>query len=441
MSAAAPPASRGAEARPGAGRAALVAIRRGVTHVFLPVAVAGQALAWTIYAVTHAFRPWSWVKIGTAYTLSSAHVAFDVSIAAGTRSDPEGISEGRLVVALGGFVILAAVLLFRAGRDAGRAVPRVPTEAPMPGARLEPLLHAGLIGGLVGVGFAVPCAIVATFVRLSFPPTIALLRPVVWQALVWPLLLGAVVGALGSLSVISWTDRSGAGERIAEAARGAWSAFLTASALAFAGFLVLAAIETGATSAYARAIGREGPVGAVLVVHHALLLPNQASMILSTSMGAPAELSVDGETAARLSIRGIDTVGDYGTFAGAYLGLSGDHLGFPWWYRLFVLAPAVGTVLGGRRAAARAPDRREAFVRASAAGVGFAVLSAAAAWIAAIAVPIVLDGATIRFDANPSTTLLVGMPWGIVGGLLGSRIGSRPGLRARLRSRSRGEPR
>jgi hypothetical protein len=459
VSAAAPPASHGAEARPGAGRAVVVAVGRGITHAFLPVAVAGQALAWTMYAVTHAYRPWSWLKIGLAYTLSSAHVAFDVSVAAATPSDPTRAVEAELAVALGGFVILAVVMLFRAGRDAERSTPGdgampedPPPEDPPPedppkdpfdgrvhGHVLGRPVHAALIGGLVGIGFAVPCAIASMLVRLSFPPSIGALRPVVWQALAWPFVVGVLVGAVGAVSATRWANRFGGGERIAEAARGAWSGFLMASTIAFAGFLLLAAIEARATSAYARGIGRQGAVGAVILVHHALLLPNQASMILSTSMGVPTQLSIDGEAAARVSLGGVDTVGDYGAFAGAYLGFRGDHLSFPWWYRAFVLAPAVGTLVGGRRAAVRAPDRREAIVRATVAGVGFAVLSAAAAWIAAIALPAVPTGATIRLAASASTTLLVGLPWGIVGGVLGSQLpgGLGPGLRFRFRDEPR----
>jgi hypothetical protein len=140
-----------------------------------------------------------------------------------------------------------------------------------------------------------------------------------------------------------------------------------------------------------------------------------------------------------MSSGGIETVGDYGTFAAAYLGLGGD-VRFPWWYRSLLLAPAVGAVVGGRRAAARAADRREAFVRAALAGVGFAVLSATAAWVAAIALPIIVYGATVRLGADASTTLLCALPWGIVGGLLGSLLPGDLGPES-LRSRFRGEPR
>ena len=49
-------------------------VRRGFVLVFLPVFVAGQAIAWLTYAVSGWYRPWSWFKIGLAETLASVRV-------------------------------------------------------------------------------------------------------------------------------------------------------------------------------------------------------------------------------------------------------------------------------------------------------------------------------------------------------------------------------
>ena len=59
-------------------RAALV----GGFVAWLPLALGGQLLAWTAYALTRSFRPWSWVKVGLLNTLAVARVPFE------TRADP-----------------------------------------------------------------------------------------------------------------------------------------------------------------------------------------------------------------------------------------------------------------------------------------------------------------------------------------------------------------
>ena len=41
-------------------------LARGALIVFLPVFIAGQAIAWLTYAISHWYRPWSWFKIGLA---------------------------------------------------------------------------------------------------------------------------------------------------------------------------------------------------------------------------------------------------------------------------------------------------------------------------------------------------------------------------------------
>jgi len=54
-------------------------LRRGALLVFLPVFVAGQALAWLTYAASRWYHPYSWFKIGLAETLSSVRTPFTAS--------------------------------------------------------------------------------------------------------------------------------------------------------------------------------------------------------------------------------------------------------------------------------------------------------------------------------------------------------------------------
>ena len=50
-------------------------MRRGALLVFLPVLVAGQALAWLTYAASRWYHPWSWFKIGLAETFTVGYLS------------------------------------------------------------------------------------------------------------------------------------------------------------------------------------------------------------------------------------------------------------------------------------------------------------------------------------------------------------------------------
>jgi hypothetical protein len=109
---------RRAEVRPDTRPSALLlsGLRRGVLLVFVPVALAGQAIAWLEYAVSGLYRPWSWLKIGAAYTLASVRVPFDVSPSDVGPAEPGPPVSSMLVVALGALTVGVLVLAFRAGR-------------------------------------------------------------------------------------------------------------------------------------------------------------------------------------------------------------------------------------------------------------------------------------------------------------------------------------
>src|SRR6478672_3524065 len=300
-------------------------VRRGLVLVFLPVFVAGQAIAWLTYAVSGWYRPWSWFKIGLAETLASVRVTFATrsSTGPGTPSLRSAVQAGSVLeVAIGALAIAVVVLAFRAGREQARGLEARP-------------IAAAVAGAAPALGFAVPMVIVAPFVTLGFPQFgIDHLRPVVWQAVVLPLAVGGSCGAIGGLSVAraAIEARGRWGVRSVGAARGGFAAFWWGLALAFAGFLILAALEPGATGAYARFVGRSGGSGAALVVQHALLLPNQSTMTLATSMGV-----------ARLTLPGVDTEGTIGAGLAALVGASSTSAGFPVWYLAFLAIPAAAS--------------------------------------------------------------------------------------------------
>jgi len=252
---------------------------------------------------------------------------------------------------------------------------------------------------------------------------------VLWQAVVLPLAVCGSCGAIGGLSIAraAIEPRGRWGVRWVGAARGGFAAFWWGLALAFAGFLILAALEPGATGAYARFVGRSGGSGAALIVQHALLLPNQSTMILATSMGVPTTLDVGAMTVARLTLSGVHTEGTIGAGLAALVGAPSTSAGFPAWYLAFLALPAAASLIGGRSAGRAAGGRPEAALRGALAGVVYAMLCGVAGWAAAIVLPpwSAILGGPLRLGVEPLTTALIALVWGVVGGTIGSTFAER----------------
>jgi hypothetical protein len=391
----------------------LSGLRRGVVLVFLPVVAAGQLIAWLEDAISGLFHPWSWLKIGLAYALAGLRVPFEATISS-SFAGPRPATTTPLEFAVGALTVVIVVLAFRAGREQGAGWERRPG-------------RAAAAGAVVGVGLAVPMFACALLVRLRLPVVgVDDLRPELGQAFVVPLAVGCVVGAVGglasargSLQASAWTAR------LTGAARGGFAAFWIGLAFAFIGFLAVAAIENGPTSAYARFVRDTGSGGAVLLVHHALVIPNQSAMLLATSMGSTTRLVIADDPEVDLTPRGIEP----GNPSGASLmhlvrqvPRGREAVRFPSWFWLFLLVPTAATFLGGRRAAAGLRRRAEAVSRGALGGVVYAVLCALGAWAATLVLPIgaVIVPGPIRLGPDPWMTLLVAIPWGVVGGALGA---------------------
>ena len=395
------------DTRPGA--LLLGGLRRGALLVFLPVFLAGQALAWLTYAASGWYHPWSWFKIGLAETLASVRVPFT------STETADGVaSVATLQVAMGALTIAVLVLAFRAGREQARGLEKRPAAS-------------ALAGSAVGLGFALPMFVAAFPITLGFPQFgIDRLQPVLWVAFTLPLAVAGSAGAIGGLAGAreQFEGSSAWAARCAAAARGGATAFWWGLVLSFVGFLALAAVSAGPPSAYARFVGRTGGSGAATVIQHAVLLPNQSAMILAVSMGATAELSVAGDAAVELDRSGVRTTSEAGSFLAAYVGADGTRAAFPSWYALFLLVPALACVLGGRAAAAGTKPMGERLVRGALAGVVFAVLCGLAAWGATLVVPTWANalGGSVSLGTAPFTTTALALGWGVVGGLVGAAI-------------------
>jgi hypothetical protein len=372
--------------------------------VFVPVFVAGQAIAWLTYAASGWYHPWSWFKIGLAETLASVRVAFATG----------GEEPATLQVAFGALTIAVLVLAFRAGREQARGLERRPG-------------RAALAGAAIGLGLALPMFVAAFPVTLGFPQFgIDHLHVVLWQAFALPLVVGGAAGAAGGLAAARarLDEGSAWARRALAAARGGATALWWGAVLAFMGFLVLAVVSPGPTGAYARFVSRTGGSGAAVVIEHAVLLPNQSVLVLTTAMGATTSLAVGGEQAVEITRSGVATVSAAGSFLAAYSGAAGDRATFPSWFALFLLVPLAGTMLGGRVAGAGVDRSAERAVRGLLAGLVYAGCCVVAAWAATLVVPAWsgLVGGSLTLGPKLLTTFVLALAWGVVGCALGALV-------------------
>jgi hypothetical protein len=383
-------------------------LRRGALIVFLPVFAAGQALAWLTYEASRWYHPYSWFKIGLAETLSSVRVPFTASAPA--EGVPGPGAPGKLVVATGALTILVLVLAYRAGREQARVFER------RPGA-------AAAAGSAIALGVALPMFVIAFPVTLGFPQFgIDRLEPVLWLALVMPLVVSGAAGAAGGAAVAREALEERVGGRVVGAVAGGATAFWWGIVGAFVAVLLVAAISPGPTGAYARFVSRTGGSGAATVIEHASLLPNQSALVLAVAMGTHATLDVGGEPAVVLSRDGIDATQGAGVLLAAYAGAQGNAASFPAWFWAFLLVPLVATVLGGHAAAGDERRASERALRGAAGGAVFAILCVVAAWAAGIEVPAWADltngGAALGVPLLATGGLA--LAWGVLGGALGA---------------------
>ena len=227
------------------------------------------------------------LKLGWFYELAFHRVAIDVTGAGGATG-----RISRRVPVGDGVRDLGAV---PSGPDGGS-----PCRARRVGARV-------LAGAMVGPVYALPIAVITSFVRLRLAH-----RRLVRSR--------DRAGSTASSGRRSSSRRSsgsapgapaGALELLAARTRGyvrgssgGWRALLGALGLAAIGVLVLAAVRPQGTADYARAVSSNGPrVAALLLGHHALLLPNQSFFVLGAVDGrVHVELEgTDGDDPAALS--------------------------------------------------------------------------------------------------------------------------------------------
>jgi hypothetical protein len=395
------------DTRPGA--LVLAGVRRGFLVVFLPVALGAQVVAFLGFAISGAYGPWSWVKIGLGYALMSARVPFDVTVRRSATLTASDASVPRtLALALGALTIAVVVLAFRAGRAQARGLERDPGQA----------VAAGVT---VGLGLALPMGIVAILVRLSFPRAgVTALEPVLWTAFTLPLVLVCASGAAGGLTAARGAlARGGPGAFILRAARAAASMVWWGLVFGTIAFLVLIAVRPSATRWYARTLGDAGAGGAVAIVHHALLVPNQSAMILATASGSPVRLTAGDTILVSVSLTEVDATG-----------FGGDAIALGRGYLVFLLVPALAAIMGGRSAGEGARSARVAIACGALAGGIYALLAGVLAWASSVQAPLPGLGSQASLGSAPAVTAALGAAWGVAGGVVGALIGPSASERA-----------
>lgn len=400
----------------------LDALRRGVA-AFALVAAIGIAVALAgLMLADPAISLGGVLRLGALYlgpfhgipVVVEGDLALDLSRLPGSEIPTEGTLTVELGFALLAVTAFALWILFRAGRATGeRAGGKAARRA--------------LAGGAVGIGYAVPVALVALVVRFQEGVTVGsfvsgeLEIRLAWlPALLVPLALAVVAGAVGG----AWSRIATGEPRVAAVLGGGWRMLWLGLGLSFAGLVVAGAVQPDEPVAlltpttaryYGSAFERPGP-GAVLFGHHLLASPNLATWALVPAMGGCT--AVTGSDAERRELV---------CFTTARTGPDGAARDLPAGYLLFALAPAAATVMGGWWVARRAGvEGWRSVPLAALAGVVFAALVASTSVLAAITLSWeavsaeAAGGAHLRIGPDVLGGFLVALAWGVVGGSVGA---------------------
>lgn len=278
----------------------------------------------------------------------------------------------------------------------------------------------------------------------GFPGGAVEIRPSPLSAFLWPFMFGMVVGVAGGLGTARETVMSSRWARwVWSALAGGWRMAWVGVALAFVGFLVVAAVHPQQTRAYFDLVGRLGWAGGSwLVLTTALILPNTSTWILSGATGGSA-VSVDlfGSSCTVLSYwqfpAGVQDTGaplspDLSDPCGLLLAAFRFETA-PVGYFLFLLVPVVATLLGGWLTARRLGAGRagQGAAVGAAAGAGFMLFAVGLMLLSRFSVEVhgpaalFLGGSGIAFGPGLLAGLLLALLWGAVGGAAGGWLGSR----------------
>ncbi len=440
-----PAASAGAPLLAGWG----TALWRGLL-AFGVMALLGQVVAFLIYLVGDVgdVPASTFVRIGWFYFGAFHHVGIVASlpnldigeltggVPAGSLLPTGGSLSYEIGISLLFATALAAGLLYRAGRAVADRAGGGPVARMLHGLKVAPVYALPAFGLSLLVSIRVPFAVsalVSGLFELKSSPA---------QSLALPLLIAAVAGAAGGFR----SAREIAGDdvrvgRVAAALGGGWRMLVLGLGLSYLGLFVAGAVQpdepvavlTPSTAKYYQEVFEDPDEGALVFAHHLAVAPNEALWVLVPAMGGcdginggvsfsflcywryPQNVELPQPTLGGIDPTSVPT--PQATFDSA-----------PPLYLLFLLAPLIAVLLGGRQAARRGGPRTlmEAGALGATAGVVFAVLVVAIGYVASVSLGfsasfggLSSDG-SVRIGPDLVSGALVALGWGVVGGFLGA---------------------
>jgi len=413
------------------------ALARGAV-AFVAVAAIGQVLAFGAWIVagTGGTSPDAIARIGAIYVGAFNHVAIELDIAeVGGSTAFDGRSTALSIgIALLSVTAVGVWLLYRAGRTVAEHAGGTAVVRAVCGAAVAPAyaLAVFVLALLVDV---------RTSLRVgSFDLGHLRVSLSAWQALAFPFAIAAFAGAAGGLaSALRDADAMGRMRAVRAAISGGWRMFVLGVALSLGGLFVAGAVQadepvaflTPSTARYWRAVFDRPGVGLATFVHHAAVLPNEAIWTLVPAMGGCDVVrgSAEGDVVCygrfpRSIEDPADPVADDDDVR-----LPVGDLGFarpPAEYLLFLLAPAVAAILGGRHAVADPEGSvRSAAAIGAASGLVFATFVAAGAVLSTVVIGYgepsgTGDAGWIIFGPDVVAGTALAAVWGCVGGAVGA---------------------
>jgi hypothetical protein len=347
---------------------------------------------------------------------------------------PSGVTTVEVGIALLSATAFAIWLLFGSGRAiADRA-----------GGGLGDRMLAGT---LVAPSYAVPVFLVALGAQIEEPVRLGAfvsgsigVRLAPWQALLFPFAIAAAAGAAGGLW--SWC-RDRASDRRARtveaSAAGGFRMFEFAVVLSLAGLFVAGVVQpdevvaalTPSTATYYRTAFERPGAGAVALAHHLAIAPNEAMWALVPALGR-CDVVRGGPQADVLCYgrfpHGLERVLEP-ILAGAPALSQEPGVEYrlaPAGYFLFLLVPAIATVLGGRAAAMHAGVAgRSAIPFGAAGGLVFGALVGAGSLLSIVTVSygstlVEGSGGSLWLGPEPLEGAILATMWGVAGGAIGA---------------------
>jgi hypothetical protein len=405
---------------------------------FLVMAGIGQLLAFALW-LSGATRlsigtiaRLGWMEFGAFHHVAIELEIPDLDVAAGAGRGATSLSVG---VALLTITAIAIWLLGHAGRAVADRFGGGVAARAMHGAKVAPAyaLPSFALASIVEVRTPLRFGTFATGeLRVSLSP---------WQALVLPLAIAAAAGAAGGLRSAMRARSRGrpAIRRTSAVLAGGTRMFAFGLLLSYAGLFLAgiaqpdgpAALLTPSTAHYFSTVFDRPGLGLVAIGHHLAIVPNEAVWALVPAMGGC--VGVRGSVETDLLCYGrfpvaVESV-DQPVSGGESLPIPIGGATFetaPAGYFLFLLVPAISTLLGGRLAARRLGVRGWPAAGAGATGgVVFAALVGVAAALSSLTVGYGAafgEGSRAGWVAiGPGVVVgaLLALAWGVVGGAIG----------------------